>query len=155
MYKLISDDVFSIISELTWNLKISQHDLLLDFQRLRDVHESIPHEMLSPVVYVNYREEWLPNPYIEWYPYFPLKYILPSTIFSELVLYIPHYLRHEYFFGKYRGPVVKKCSALKTTGLSLYNQMYFKFFRGLSKRDFAEEYHNIFRIIKQLKPLRK
>ena len=154
MFAKIPNDVFKIVAEFAWKCAVSRDEILKDIRFLQDVHNSIPHDLLSVVCYSSTLNRFVPSPFLDYYPFYPLKYIKSDTIFSGKMIYIPDFLNATYYSNRYKACLVKKFTLLNETGFSLYNKLYFNVLQKLKPTDFDKEHIHMFEFIRRLSPLR-
>ena len=146
-------NLIRIITDFAYNIPLSYDQLLVDFNRIADVKESIPAIFLSVMCYCEKNEACIPSPYHEFYPYYPLIFLKQDYIWSDFLLYLHGFLTESYFQHRYRKPLEKKIKTLYNSGLRRYNEMYFKLFEKLKRTDFTTEHQNLFVNFHRLKPL--
>ena len=142
-----------IITDFAFASKMKFSELYRDFEFVDDVQNCIPRIMLSAVCFSEITNDWVPNPFIESFPYYPSGLLYQDTVFSQFVTYIPEFLNQTYYANRYRGCIVKKTDSLKKKGFEIFNKIFFTFFSKLKSSDFNTEHKHLYEEFKRLAPL--
>ena len=140
----IPNEIQKIITNFAYGTDETFQDLAKSFKIIEDVNNCIPNVFLAPVTFDGVSNTFIPNPYRESFPFHSLKHLYRNTIFSNLVTFIPEFLRSTYYKNKYKGCIMKKCVGLQQNGLKSWNKVYFSFFSKLTEEDFLQKHKNLF-----------
>ena len=133
----LSDDVFKIITDYTYCLKITRKELLKDIDRCIAIRESVDDEFLCICSYNKHLKTHISNPYRSFGPYHYTKTIDRTSIFGNAMICLCHCLSKRFFerIKSYRLVFIRYARAFQLGEFMFYNKLLTKYLIYISPQD--------------------
>ena len=89
--------VFHVITQYAWGQKINFQHLQHDLDKVSHIKECIPDLFLAPCVWLSDMETHVPNPFRQFFPYFPVFHVNQHSVFNNLLLCLGYSIEKQYF----------------------------------------------------------
>ena len=136
---LLPIELENLIFRFAWNKNLSKMDILEQIDALNDIHDSIPFEMLNPLVWETQLAREIPNPYIDGFPFHPLNHINSNSIWMPDLLHLPSQLNRNFYHRNrtYRSVFNRHLRRLYFEGFTPYNQVLARYLIHIQNEDFV------------------
>ena len=136
---MLPTDIFRIITDYAFNIRISQNELFEDIIRVQTIKECIDDEFLCICAWDTKIKKHVCNPYRSFAPYRNTRTIDHSTIMGNTMLCLCHCLSKHFFdrLKSYRLVFMRYAKLLERGELSYFNRILSKYLIYIEKADIS------------------
>ena len=122
---VLCNDLFYIISEYSYGIRMSHEELMEDIEKVDIVRECIHDVFLTVSCFDAFHERFVHNMYRSFSPYYPTKNISPKSIISTSILCIAQTLSPRFFerIRSYRSIFFRHCLRFQQGNLCCFNRI--------------------------------
>ena len=122
---ILPTDVFHLIMDYTYSLKISYATLMRDIIKVEQIRDSIHDTFLTVSCFDFHLQQFIHNPYRNFGPYHCTLTIQPQTLISNSILCIAQTLKSEFFerVKSYRSVFLRFCLKFQQGKLLFFNKL--------------------------------
>ena len=140
---VLSDDVFGIITEFTFGLRITLIELLQDIERVEAIRECVDDEFLCICSFDKHLKTHISNPYRSFGPYHYTQVIDSTSISGNAMICLCHCLSKRFFdrIKSYRLIFLRYARAFQLGDFHFYNKLLTKYLIYIRHEDILHLKH--------------